>query len=190
MERKGVRVTKDIGCLIPHEQYSTYQQGATLKGHQRTFEFFGRWRPVKSDLKNEFGWPASLQISHLCHRRGCCRVDHLVVEEQWRNLKRNFCGFSGECDCGSEVKCLRRYTMDNQTDTPEFCLTKEEVEEALEGAPKYTIHSNDRFANRDLQSEQRKANKAKRKRKTDLHQHSTKRKQARLGSQGEGSDPV
>jgi len=183
MERKGYRVTTDTGCLIPHEQYSTYQAGATLKGHQRTFEFFARWRPSKAntDARNEYGWPSSLQISHLCHRRGCCRPDHLIAEEQWRNQKRNFCGFGGQCNCGNEVKCLRRYTMDNQTDTPEFCLTKEEVDALLVGAPKYVIHSKDRFAKRDAKSEQRKSNKKKRRRKTELHEYETARKQARLG---------
>lgn len=180
MERKGFRVTADIGCMIPDEQYSTYQQGATVKGHQRTFAFFGQWRPGVSDLRNEFGWPMQPQISHLCHRRSCARPDHLIVEEQWRNLKRNYCGLNGVCDCGNEIKCLRRYQMENQTDAPLLCQSKEEVQAALEGAPSFVVHGADRWANRDSKAADRKARKEKRKRKQALHQHATMRKNRRL----------
>lgn len=181
MERKGFRVTKDIGCLIPEEQYSTYQGGATRKGHQRSFEFFGHWCPTQDDtMRNEYGWPMGLQISHRCHRRSCARVDHLLAEERWRNLKRNYCGFNGDCDCGSVVKCLRRYQMEAQSDTPEFCTTEEEVRAVLEGAPQFVIHSPSRFENRDKAANQRKANRDNRKRSQELHSHATERKQARL----------
>jgi hypothetical protein len=186
MERKGFRVTADTGCLIPEEQYSTYQQGATLKGHQRSFQFFGRWSPAlltgAEVLRNEFGWPISPQISHLCHRRSCCRIDHLIAEEQWRNLKRNYCGFSGECDCGNDVQCIRRYQMEAQADTPVFCLTREEVMIALAEAPPFTVHGRGRFTERDKAAKQRKENREGRKRKQALHQHSTERKQSRLGT--------
>jgi hypothetical protein len=182
MERKGFRVTKDIGCLIPDEQYGTYKQGATIKGHQRTFAFFGHWCPRQGETvtRNEYGWPLELQVSHLCHRRSCCRVDHLVAEEQWRNIKRNFCGLHGECDCGNPIKCLRRYQMQDQTDTPDFCNTKTEVEEVLQGAPDYVIHGSNRFTDRDKRSEQRRTNQQQRKRKQALHEHKTLRKQSRL----------
>lgn len=184
MERKGFRVTKDSGCLIPDEQYGTYQQGATVKGHQRAFGFFAHWVPTQGAqaIRNEWGWPMTLQISHLCHRRSCCRIDHLVAEEQWRNIKRNYCGFSGVCDCGNTVPCLRRYQMQDQSDEPEYCTTKAEVEQALDGAPSFVLHGNERFAARDAKSQQRKQNKLKRKRKQDLHAHVTARKQAKLGS--------
>lgn len=182
MERKGFRVTKDIGCLIPDEQYGTYQQGSTIKGPQRTFAFFARWCPKQgaSATRNEFGWPTNLQISHLCHRRSCCRVDHLVAEEQWRNLKRNYCGQDGKCDCGQPINCLRRYQMQDQTETPEFCWTKEEVLVALDGAPDFVIHGHSRFEGRDQKSQKRKVNQEKRKRKQDAHAHVTARKASRL----------
>lgn len=189
MERKGFLVTKDTGCLIPHSQYSTYQAGATLKGHQRTFQFFGRWKPEPGDLRNEFGWPSTPQISHLCHRRGCCRPDHLIAEEQWRNIKRTYCGHDGACDCGSEIKCIKRYQMDAQTDSPEFCSTREEVVAILKDAPRHTVHSPDLYANRDAAAKQRKANRDSRKRKQEKHAFETKRKQTRLSaSQGEGEE--
>ena len=182
MERKGFRVTKDLGCLIPDEQYGTYQQGATIKGHQRTFAFFAHWCPQQTPqaIRNEYGWPMNAQISHLCHRRSCARVDHLICEEQWRNLKRNYCGFAGNCDCGNPLQCLRRYQMDNQSELPDFCDTREEAQEALKGAPSFVIHSGNRHEDRDKVSKQRKANKVKRKRSQELHAHATERKQARL----------
>lgn len=182
MERKGFRVTKDIGCLIPDEQYGVYQAGATLKGHQRAFSFFANWCPSQGPaaIRNEFGWPMNLQISHLCHRRSCCRIDHLIAEEQWRNLKRNYCGMDGECDCGSSIECLRRYQMQDQTDLPEFCQTAEEVKAALAGAPEFVVHGASRFADRDKKSQQRRSNKESRKRKQALHAHVTQRKQSRL----------
>lgn len=179
MERKGFRVTSDTGCLIPDPQYSTYQKWATNKGHKRTFAFFARWTPAEVDVRNEFGWPCSVQISHLCHRRSCCRVDHLVAEEQWRHLKRNYCGFGGSCDCGNEIKCLRRYQMDAQCDDPPLCTTKSEAEKALEGAPEFVIHGEGRFRNRNVKAMQRKANKLKRIRKRALHAHATERKRQR-----------
>lgn len=189
MERKGFRVTKDTGCLIPDEQYGTYQQGATVKGHQRSFGFFAGWVPRQGTqaIRNEWGWPMNLQISHLCHRRSCCRIDHLVAEEQWRNIKRTYCGCGGTCDCGNAVKCLRRYQMQDQADEPEFCAAEEEVKQALQGAPSFVIHGADRFAARDNKSKQRKQNKEKRKRKQEKHAHATARKQARLGSQADES---
>lgn len=181
MERRGFRVTKDTGCLIADEQYATYQAGATVKAHQRAFAFFAKWRPKSdSNLRNRLGWPSGLQISHLCHRRGCGRIDHLIAEPQWRNLKRNYCGINGTCDCGNEVACIRTYQMEGQIDEPEFCGTTEEVKAALEGAPPHTIHGNDRHANREAKSAKRKANKEARKRKTESHAHATKRKQQRL----------
>lgn len=184
MERKGFRVTADIGCLIPDEQYGTYQQGATIKGHQRAFAFFARWVPTQGSqaVRNEWGWPATLQISHLCHRRSCCRIDHLVAEEQWRNIKRNYCGISGACDCGNTVKCLRRYQGPDTTDEPVFCNSKDEAEGVLEGAPSFVIHGANRFEGRDKALKTRRQNKLKRKRAQESHEHVTARKRSRLAN--------
>ena len=129
----------------------------------------------------------TLQISHLCHRRSCCRVEHLVAEEQWRHVKRTYCGSSGACDCGNGVKCLRRYQMPDQSDQPEFCSTAAEVREALAGAPSFVVHGAERFSKRDAKVKQRKQNQERRKRKQDKHAHTTARKQARLASR-ESSD--
>lgn len=185
MERKGFKVTKDTGCLIPDSQYSTYQQGATFKGHQRAYTMFAHWCPKAGEWRNEFGWPNTPQISHLCHRRNCCRFDHLVIEAQWRNQKRNYCGYEGECDCGNDIRCIRRYQATDQIDTPALCETKAEVETALSDCPlEFVIHGADRFANRDKKAAQRKETKLKRKRAQEAHEHATERKQSRLGGKG------
>ena len=178
MERKGFRVTRDIGCLIADDQYGIAGQGATVKGHQRTFSFFAGWRPRASGFTtNQFGWPSNLEISHLCHRHGCCRIDHMVAEEKWRNQKRNYCGSNGSCDCGNPVKCLRTYTTAEQN--LDLCTTREEIVPLLAGCPSYQIHGNDRQDNRDKKSQQWADNKRKRKRRQDRHAHQTARKQAR-----------
>jgi len=192
MERKGFLVTTDTGCLIPHEQYSTYQQGATVKGHQRSFAFFAHWVPTSAGsetVRNEFGWPATIQISHLCHRRGCCRIDHLIAEEQWRNQKRNYCGLNGVCDCGNDIKCLRRYQDENQVEEREFCTTIDQVIESLEGAPEYKVDLPVTLKERSDASAKRAASKAKRKRVQEKHAYATARNAAkRAGAGGERGD--
>lgn len=193
MERKGLKVTKDIGCLIPDDQYSTYQQGATVKGHQRSFGFFARFVPKEESgerTRNEFGWPSSLQISHLCHRRQCCRIDHLIAEEQWRNQKRNYCGAGGACDCGNSIKCLRRYQTTDRTEVTEFCTTEEEVKAALVGAPEYILRPANYHTQRDKKAKQRKENRDKRLRKQEGHKHATTKKQQKLGSIPEEDDDL
>lgn len=95
MERKGFRVTKDTGCLIPHEQYSQKGKGATIKGYQRSFfAAFGflpkQYKPDEAPRSDD-GRDCSPQLSHLCHRRWCCRPDHISYEHKWRNFARNWC---------------------------------------------------------------------------------------------------
>lgn len=191
MERKGFLVTSDTGCLIPHEQYSTTQKGATRKGHQRAFAFFGRWCPKQGTTaeRNLHGWPSTQQISHKCHRRNCCRPDHLLSEEQWRNLKRNYCGHDGSCDCGSEIKCIRTYQLTEDVDISRvpLCKTVQDVRRVLVGAPNYTVHGKDRFANRDNKAAVRtKRNQKKRKRATELNDHASDRKQRRMAERASG----
>jgi len=109
MEEKGFLVSKD-GCIFPYGYYrETEKGGDKFKGHQRSSYFFHGRRPDPTRRFNEHGWPCHEEVSHLCHRADCVRPDHLVVEEFWRNRKRNFCGFAGACDCGNRVRCLRTY---------------------------------------------------------------------------------
>lgn len=192
MERKGFRVVKETGCLIPDDLYSTYQEGSTLKGHQRSVGFFARFTPTSKDsfeLRNEFGWPCTLQISHTCHRRKCCRIDHLIAEEQWRNLKRNYCGFHGVCDCGNEIPCIARYHSSDFAEMPQYCTTKAEVEAALQGAPRYVIRPPDFYAKRDAEAKRRKrlrVNREQRARAGSKSLLAAAKKQAEKARQGDG----
>jgi hypothetical protein len=108
MERKGFFVTVD-GCLLPYSYYRKSCKGDKLKGHQRSASFFFGRTPDRSIKVNQHGWPCDEQVSHLCHRIDCINPVHLVIEERWKNLKRNYCGFSGACDCGSVPKCVKTY---------------------------------------------------------------------------------
>lgn len=93
MERKGFRVTSDIGCLIPHDHYCTFAKGSTAKGYQRAFFAWQGFVPAqgKDAPRDEAGRDISPQLSHLCHRRSCCRLDHIAYEPKWRNFMRNWC---------------------------------------------------------------------------------------------------
>lgn len=96
-ERKGFRVCKGTGCFAPHSQYSTSGGGASEKGYQRIFFAVFGWIPkfyegsAKPPTDPATGKDLSWQLSHLCHCRWCCRLDHLCVEQRWRNFVRNFC---------------------------------------------------------------------------------------------------
>lgn len=204
MERKGFLVTRDLGCLIPHAQYCTYQQGATKKGHQRSCAFFTRMLPTqprgKAATRDADGWPIDLQISHLCHTRACCRIDHLVIEPQWCNQSRNYCGRSGACDCGRVPQCVGPYRTTQHAPPLEYCKTLEEVNEVLRGdrLPAYVVHPPQQHARRDdkasarlsrkaLAERQKKENAARRKRRTNLHEHKTAKKRKKLARRAEGS---
>jgi len=109
MENKGYFVTTD-GCILPYVYFrKSNEQGHKLRGHQRSSRYFHGRSPLKDRPVNEHGWPCSEEVSHLCHRADCIRPDHLVIEEFWKNRKRNFCGANGTCDCGNQVRCVRTY---------------------------------------------------------------------------------
>lgn len=189
MARKGFRVTTD-GCLIPEEQYCTRGGGATYKGHQRTFAYFANWLPSQEvEAGNVHGWPSIVQISHLCHRSGCCRMDHLLAEEQWKNLKRNYCGHDGQCDCGSEIKCLRRYESSTASNPMSFCETREQVHAALGGSG-YKIFAPNHYDSRRDSSQRRKENQAKRARRSAIHAHETSKNALRLALSSQDDDDL
>lgn len=102
MERKGYIFTDD-GCVFPEEQYRKAGEGQVLKGHQRYFQacygFYPSTAESQGNPVTDLGWPADLQLSHSCHRRGC--LIHLLLEWKWRNVKRNYCGVNGDCDCSN-----------------------------------------------------------------------------------------
>lgn len=95
-ERKGYRVSKDTGCFAPHPQYATKGKGGSEKGYQLAFFAKHGFVPKQHGKGDTVTDPAtgkdiSWQLSHLCHCRWCCRLDHLCIEQRWRNLMRNFC---------------------------------------------------------------------------------------------------
>lgn len=109
MQEKGFFVTTD-GCILPYVYFrKSNSSGHKFKGHQRSSRFFHGRSPLKNRPTNEHGWPCHEEVSHLCHRADCIRPDHLVIEEFWKNRKRNFCGVNGSCDCGNQVRCVRTY---------------------------------------------------------------------------------
>lgn len=162
MERKGFFVTTD-GCILPYSYYrKSNLKGDILKGHQRAAHlFFGR-KPDYTVRTNQHGWPCDEQISHLCHRVDCIRPDHIVIEPRWKNLKRNFCGEKGQCNCGMLPKCLRTYHnsttfMENLT----FETSADAVQLLL--APLKTLHSFKLLTKTHFKKEdEKKSNRTKR----------------------------
>jgi len=99
------------GCIMPYKYFrKTFKTGHKLKGHQRAVHCFLNRTPDQTVRVNQHGWPCGEQISHLCHNPDCVNPEHLVIEPQWKNLRRNYCGENGHCDCGMTPRCVRTYT--------------------------------------------------------------------------------
>ena len=126
--RKGVLVTRDTGCLIPHPQFHTSGGGAKNKGYQRMARvMFGIAPSGLERTKDHRDWDITPQLSHTCHRHLCMNPAHLYIEEAWRNWKRNYCGDSGECDCGQLPKCLLEYRPNCVVEDLPLCESMEQV---------------------------------------------------------------
>ena len=154
MERKGFKVTKDTGCLIPTDHYCTHQAGDAFKGYQKAFFRAHGFLPKALTKETEVprdasGRDISPQLSHLCHRRWCCRLDHLVYEYKWRNFVRNGClgptEWNSKPTCGCSLQydffglpshgpsCVRTFSPSAPTypgNLP-LCRSAEEVSEVL-----------------------------------------------------------
>jgi len=176
MERKGYRVTKDLGCLHPHSRFTAYGKGSIIRGHQRMTAYLWHKRSHMEHkakaTRNAEGRPVDLQVSHLCHRPWCVNPLHLVVEEQFMNSLRNGCGVingrKGPCCAG--VKCLRTYS-DGLEEDVEYCSSEAEVRlaidplmnEAARGPFSVSLLPKSLYAERDLAALKRKQrNDAKR----------------------------
>lgn len=112
IEKKGFRILRDIGCLIPHESYYTpAPQHGTITAVKIAMQFFTNTSPDPSKIgsHNQLGWPEHQEYSHLCHNFTCCNPSHIVIESFWCNRKRNFCGINGNCDCGMKPACIKSY---------------------------------------------------------------------------------
>lgn len=109
MESKGFHVSAD-GCIFPYRYFwSSNIRGHKLSGHRRSNSFFLHRVINSSASVNQYGWPTTEQVSHLCHRENCVNPQHLLVEPQWCNLRRNYCGLAGACSCGMQPACLLPY---------------------------------------------------------------------------------
>lgn len=114
------------GCMIPAKQFWPGAAKNTRVAYRVAALVFMdvEEADLHKDLgSNHLGWPCKMQISHLCHVGMCCNPGHLVIEEQWRNLKRNYCGLEGKCDCGGNPPCLQPYRPSNAPLHVDSCLT-------------------------------------------------------------------
>lgn len=105
MEEYGFLVS-ETGCILPYKNYYTHSKGRK-KGYGLSASFFKGKPPTFPPHK--YNWPVVTQISHLCHRNQCINPTHLHYEPQWKNLKRNYCGEDGHCDCGVVPSCISTY---------------------------------------------------------------------------------
>jgi len=186
VERKGFKVTTE-GCLISHPNH--WPKGPQkISAPEASMEFFNEELKSKNTVNttNQHGWPCGDQISHLCHRSNCCNFKHLCIEPQWKNLKRNFCGFYGSCDCGVDPPCLKTFHNSEWSYNDDFLgygtpKLAEKLKGLLEGGGENSmitvkILEKSHFKNDDLKRENRK----KRKKGQDSTREQTKKKRAKL----------
>lgn len=155
MEELGFLVT-NTGCMFPHVNFTSSSKGRP-KGHRISALFF-KGEPPQFP-RSTHGWPSTTQVSHLCHRKHCVNPNHMVYEEQWRNLKRNYCGFNGQCDCGMTPKCLATYHNENWKHDDVFVTYDTAKYKAMLPSHlrelRYTVLSKDHYSNEDRRKEKR-----------------------------------
>ena len=95
--------------------YRTRTFGTVAKEGQRDTKisayYFLGGPPPRQEM-HPHGWPTEMQVSHRCHRKDCVSPLHVIWEPQWKNLKRNYCGADGSCDCGMTPPCVATYHND------------------------------------------------------------------------------
>jgi len=193
MQEKGFLITSDSGCILPYEYYRASEKGRghPFKGHQRACWFFYGRLPAKKNSpcpRNEFGWPSHEEVSHLCHRGDCVRADHIVMEEFWRNRKRNFCGSSGHCDCGNAVKCVRAAFSNDTLGGSQAChflTSRAEVEEVLSPLKErfpFVLLARSHYKVEDEKREHRNLRKKRRLRQDERRAKKRQRKRAEAES--------
>lgn len=147
--------------MIPDDTFCTHADKSSFKGYQRTFFCVHGFLPkqfasAENIPRGQDNKDLSAQLSHRCHRRQCCRPDHLSFESKWRNFGRNFCEgpmavegprFTGLDLCGCLLQhaqlqqairngppCLKRYTASELLDPSiPLCESEEEVQAILTG---------------------------------------------------------
>lgn len=123
VEKKGFLVTTK-GCLIPSECHWFAKQSKKV-GYDCALKFFkGEERdPGSVGMVDKNGWDCEETVSHLCHQNRCCAYRHLELSPKWKNLKRNYCGANGKCDCGLVPPCVATYHPTNFVQGPPDLLT-------------------------------------------------------------------
>ena len=185
IEKFGFYVTKKTGCLIPFSNswIGRGQTGQRLGHLCCATTFLRRVEEHEREARNnEFGFPCALQCSHLCHLAVCCNPKHIVIEEQWKNLKRNYCGNGdGEvCDCGSEPPCIAPYlpthverkVMLLTYDSPEL---RDTIQASLPDHVSVRILARDHYTAEDL----KRVNRNKRLRRGRKHKKQAKKNKKR-----------
>jgi len=155
MQEVGFLVTTS-GCILPYENFRTSSKKRP-KGHKISAYYFFGTPPVYED--HQYGWPIATQTSHRCHRKNCINPTHIIYEPQWKNLKRNYCGDSGECDCNVEPICLAPYRSGDWVYEDDFISYstdgyKQLVAEHLTGF-RYTILPENHYASADKKKKDR-----------------------------------
>jgi hypothetical protein len=187
VEKFGFFVTKH-GCLLPYKYYRrTNAKAAKQKGHQRAAHFFFGREPKQEECVNDFGWPCDEQISHLCHHPDCLNPLHLSIEARWRNLKRNYCGFNGTCDCGVTPPCLRTYIPSQCAREDDILSDTQQIKNVLQ-----PLHAAYPFkylqATHYDKCDQKAENRLKRLKRTKKTEKQARRKKAKADSKAEAAD--
>ena len=157
IEKYGFLVT-ERGCLIPYKQY-WISKGGRERGCSIGYQFFNGRKADTTTKTNIHGWPSAEQYSHLCHVWNCTSPACITVEEQWKNLKRNYCGVNGVCDCGNSVKCKQTYhnkdyEWNHKFLSYETLSLKNKIETLLPGIS-FKILPKDHYAVEDLKRSNR-----------------------------------
>jgi len=203
VESKGFLVLKG-GCVQPHKYY----RNKGLIGPARIRGPAAAVEALVSPLidrkidpgRDSRGWPCRLEISHLCHNPHCCAPGHLVIEQRWKNWRRNYCSVITKestddddrcCSCGNIPSCISTYHPTCWWDEQESLGLIEPVHDMREALASIRSSAGDRSVeirpwSGYMRSDAKLRNKAKRRHAGALSKKQSQRKQARLDARRGG----
>lgn len=166
-EKYGFFVSVD-GCMIPYKQYWG-SKGSRPAARGLVTQFFYNERTSKKPINDE-GWPCNEQYSHKCHVSNCVSPKCIIIEEQWKNLKRNYCGINGKCDCGNTIKCTRKFHNEQwdwkfdymSYDTKEL---SSKLANLFPDTVKFKVLPRNFYSKKDVKAQNRSTRKKRRKKK-------------------------
>lgn len=107
---QGGWVVTEHGCLLPilycnNGELSKVRRALGLGQGELSYQAYSG--PVVNT-----SWPTQQQQSSLCHLHICCNPYHFRIEEQWVNLRRNYCrgNINGHHDCNMEPNCYSPFS--------------------------------------------------------------------------------